>query len=251
MCIEADSAGHTDRGVLTVLLPAIKQLANTIALQYNQTPQFCIGAAGGVGTPAAVKAAFAMGADFVTTGSINQCTVESGASDFVKSLLAESNISDTTYAPAGDMFEYGSKVQVFRKGILFPARANYLYELYQRNTGMNELASDIVNDLETNYFEKTIDSLWNSIATFYESIDPVQLERASKHPKHKMLLIFRYYFARTNQLALEGNPANKTNFQIHSGPALGAFNQWVTDTKLSPWANRHVAELGRYLLESV
>lgn len=51
------------------------------------------------------------------TGSINQCTVEAGTSDDVKDLLQQLNIQDTDYAPAGDMFEMGAKIQVMKKGV--------------------------------------------------------------------------------------------------------------------------------------
>lgn len=77
--------------------------------------QIHIGLAGGIGTPQAAVAAFMMGADFILTGSINQCTVEAGTSDCVKNLLQEINVQDTDYAPAGDMFELGAKAQVLKK----------------------------------------------------------------------------------------------------------------------------------------
>lgn len=83
-----------------------------------------IDAAGGIGTPEAASAAFMLGADFIVTGSINQCTVEAGTSESAKDLLQQINVQDTDYAPAGDMFEMGAKVQVIRKGVFFPARAN-------------------------------------------------------------------------------------------------------------------------------
>lgn len=61
------------------------------------------------------------------TGSINQCTVEAGTSDDVKDLLQQLNIQDTDYAPAGDMFEMGAKIQVMKKGVFSrPGRINYM-----------------------------------------------------------------------------------------------------------------------------
>lgn len=56
-----------------------------------------------------------MQADFVETGSINQCTVEAGTSDMVKNMLLKLNIQDTDYVTASDMFEYGAKMQVVKK----------------------------------------------------------------------------------------------------------------------------------------
>lgn len=118
ICVEADSGGHTDGGVALVLLPAIQQLRTAIEKEYTYNKSIRVGLAGGIGTPQAVACAFIMGADFVLTGSINQCTVEGGTSDAVKDLLQEINVQDTDYAPAGDMFEIGA-VQVLKKGCCF------------------------------------------------------------------------------------------------------------------------------------
>src|ERR1700733_10975230 len=98
-----------------------------------------VGAAGGIGTPEAIAAAFVLGADFVLTGSVNQCTVEAGTSEAVKDMLQVANVQDTAYAPAGDMFEIGAKVQVFKKGTFFPTRANKLRELYLRYNSIEEI----------------------------------------------------------------------------------------------------------------
>lgn len=120
ICVEADSGGHTDQGVAYALMPTMQKLRDEIQAKYSYTQNIRIGAAGGIGTPEAVAAAFMLGADFVMTGPVNQCTVEAGTSDAVKDLLQHINVQDTTYAPAGDMFELGAKVQVVRKGLLFP-----------------------------------------------------------------------------------------------------------------------------------
>jgi PfaD family protein len=57
---EADSGGHTDNRALTVLLPRLISLRDEIAAQYGYAELPRVGAAGGLGTPAAVAAAFAM-----------------------------------------------------------------------------------------------------------------------------------------------------------------------------------------------
>lgn len=128
ICVEADSGGHTDGGVAYALVPAIMRLRDEMAGAFEYRKKIRVGAAGGIGSPEAASAAFILGADFILTGSINQCTVEAGTSDRVKDLLQEMNVQDTAYAPAGDMFEMGAKIQVLRKGVFFPARANKLYD---------------------------------------------------------------------------------------------------------------------------
>jgi trans-AT polyketide synthase/acyltransferase/oxidoreductase domain-containing protein len=63
-----------------------------------------------------------------------------------------------------------------------------------------------------------------------------------------MALIFRWYLVHTNRLALRGDPAQKVDYQIHCGPALGAFNQWVKGTALEPWRQRHVDKIAEQLM---
>ena len=102
LCAEADSGGHTDQAVAFALLPAILKLRDEMMGRYGYRKLVRVGAAGGIGTPEAAAAAFVLGADFILTGSINQCTVESGTSDAAKDLLEKINVQDTEYAPAGD-----------------------------------------------------------------------------------------------------------------------------------------------------
>src|SRR5690606_1164007 len=121
------------------LLPAITRLRDSMVKQHGYRRRIRVGAAGGIGTPPAAAAAFVLGADFILTGSVNQCTVESGTSEAAKDLLQQAELQDMAYAPAGDMFELGARVQVLRKGLLFPARANRLYELYRQYDSLDEL----------------------------------------------------------------------------------------------------------------
>jgi trans-AT polyketide synthase/acyltransferase/oxidoreductase domain-containing protein len=120
LCVEADSGGHTDMGIMPVLLPTIIRQRDELMNQYQYAKRVRVGAAGGIGTPEAAATAFILGADFILTGSINQCTVEAGTSEAAKDVLQQLNVQDTDYAPAGDMFELGAKVQVVRKGVFFP-----------------------------------------------------------------------------------------------------------------------------------
>ncbi|MFA0070363.1 2-nitropropane dioxygenase, partial [Vibrio breoganii] len=77
---------------------------------------------GGVGTPDAALATFNMGAAYIVTGSINQACVEAGASEHTRKLLSTTEMADVTMAPAADMFEMGVKLQVVKRGTLFPMR---------------------------------------------------------------------------------------------------------------------------------
>jgi trans-AT polyketide synthase/acyltransferase/oxidoreductase domain-containing protein len=244
ICVEADSGGHTDQGVASALMPAMFVLRDEMMAKYGYTRRINVGAAGGIGTPHAAAAAFMMGADFIVTGSINQCTVEAGTSDAVKDLLQELNVQDTEYAPAGDMFEIGARVQVARRGLFFPARANKLYELYQRHDSIDDIDPKTRQQIEERYFRRSFEDVWNETRAHYERTQPQRLAQALKSPKQRMALIFRWYFVHTNRLALRGSPEQKVDYQIHCGPAMGAFNQWVKGSELASWRNRRVANIG-------
>ncbi len=249
VCVEADSGGHTDQGVATVLFPAMQSLRKEIMAQYqyHKTPR--IGLAGGIGTPQAAAAAFVMGADFIVTGSINQCTVESGASDTVKNMLQDINVQDTDYAPAGDMFEIGARVQVLKKGVFFPARANKLFTLYSHYDSLDDIPEKIQRQVQDKYFKKSFDEVWRETREYYESTGRAEIpQKIERNPKKKMAMVFRWYFLHSTRLAFAGDEQSKVDFQVHTGPALGAFNQWVKGTELQDWRQRHVHEIGEMLM---
>src|SRR5690606_39813573 len=104
--------------------------------------------------------AFMLDADFVLTGSMNQCTAEARTSAAVKDLHQEMAVQDTDCAPAADMFETGAKVQVLRKGLLFPSRANRLYELYVRYGSLDEIGEKERERIEQQYFRKSFSEVW-------------------------------------------------------------------------------------------
>lgn len=249
LTVEADSGGHTDQGVAYALMPAIQTLRDHLVKEKGYKHKIRIGAAGGIGTPEAAAAAFIMGADFVMTGSINQCTVEAGTSDAVKDLLQNINVQDTDYAPAGDMFEIGARVQVVKRGLLFSVRGNKLYELYKRHESLDEIDEKTKQQIQERYFKRSFAEVWEETKQFYLKEKPEEITRAEKNPKHKMALIFKWYFIHTTRLAMKGIQDQQVDYQIHCGPAMGAFNQWVKGTELENWRNRHVAQIGIKIME--
>jgi trans-AT polyketide synthase/acyltransferase/oxidoreductase domain-containing protein len=250
ICVEADSGGHTDMGIPTVIFPALRRLRDEMRKLYPSTQAIHMGLAGGIGSPESAAAAFTMGADFILTGSINQCTVEAGTSDAVKDLLQEINIQDTDYAPAGDMFELGAKVQVLKKGVFFPARANKLHALYMQYNGLEELPDAVRRQLEERYFKRSLDDiLAEARAYLIRSGRIADAEQLDSSPKKRMARAFKWYFAYSTQLALQGKVEDRVDFQVHTGPALGSFNQWVKGTELSSWRARHVDDLAVRLMQ--
>ncbi|WP_428243274.1 PfaD family polyunsaturated fatty acid/polyketide biosynthesis protein [Gynuella sp.] len=248
ICVEADSGGHTDRGNAYVLLPAIMHLKEQLQAQQQYGQPVRVGLAGGIGTPEAVMTAFFLGADFITTGSINQCSVEAATSSAVKDLLQTINIKDTGYAPAGDMFETGATVQVLKKGVFFPSRANKLYRLYNQYQSLDDMPEDVIRQLERSLFKCSIDEIWQQTRTYMQNSRPAQLKLIETNPRKKMAAVFRWYFIQTTRLALRGDEHNKVDYQVHCGPALGALNQLLQGTAQEHWQNRSVVWLCEYLM---
>lgn len=248
ICAEADSGGHTDQASPYTLLPSIIRLRDEFVKQYGYTTKIRVGAAGGIGTAEAAAAAFILGADYILTGSINQCTVEAGISDDVKDMLQNMNIQDTAIAPSGYLFEMGSKVQVLNKGTFFPARANKLYELYQRYNGLDQIPEKTRKQIQEKYFGRTFEEIYNEVKKYYIDKNTGQIEKAERNPKHKMALVFKWYFRETTKLSLKGDKNNRVNYQVHCGPSLGAFNQSVKGTRFEDWRNRHVDHLAEKVM---
>jgi len=248
ICVEADSGGHTDMGVLSALLPSVRRLRDELAERHDHPKLVRVGGAGGIGTPEAAATAFVLGADFILTGSINQCMVEAGTSDAAKDLLQQINVQDTDYCPSGSLFELGAKTQVVKKGVFFPARANKLYDLWRTHNSLDEIDAKTLSQIQERYFKRSIEDVWAETRAYYLRTAAEEVEKAEANPKHKMALIFRWYFVHSMRLAINGSPEQKVDYQIHCGPALGAFNQWVKGTELENWRNRHVADVALKLL---
>lgn len=250
ICAEADSGGHTDGRNACTLLPAMLSLRDETMRQSNYSKPISVGASGGIGTPEAAAAAFVLGADFVVTGSINQCTPEAGTSPTVKDMLAGLDVQDTAYAPAGDMFELGARVQVVKTGTLFSARANKLYQVYRQHASLDEIESKTRRTIEESYFKRSLDEVWRETEAYFAQEKPGELEKAKRNPKHKMALVFKWYFVHSARLAQRGVAGEAVNYQIHCGPAMGAFNRFVKGSELEDWRNRHVDVIAERLMQA-
>lgn len=247
--VEADSGGHTDNQALPALFPTILSLRDQIARERGYTRPIRIGAAGGLGTPSAVAAAFALGAAFVLTGSVNQAAVESGLSDEGKRLLAAAGLADVGMAPAADMFELGVKVQVLKRGTMFAVRAQKLYDLYTTWPSLEAMPDDDRARLEREILGRPVADVWADTEAFFGVRDPAELERAARDPHHKMALVFRWYLGLSSRWAIAGDPARRLDYQVWCGPAMGAFNAWARGSFLEEPSARTAVQIARNLLE--
>jgi PfaD family protein len=246
--VEADSGGHTDNRPLVCLIPSIQAIRDELQEQYGYEKQVRVGAAGGIGTPVSALGAFVMGAAYVVTGSVNQSCVEAGTSTHVKELLAQADMADVMMAPAADMFEMGVKLQVLKRGTLFPMRAQKLYDIYKNYNAIENIPTDERTKLEQQIFRKNLDEVWQETVAFFNERDPEQIQRASENPKRKMALIFRWYLGLSSHWANIGEQGREMDAQIWCGPAMGAFNDWVKNTYLAQPENRHVVDIAQHMI---
>ncbi len=248
LTVEADSGGHTDNRPALTLLPTIIALRDRLQQEHDYADPLRVGAAGGIATPASAAAAFAMGAAYVVTGTVNQACVESGSSDPARQMLAAARQADVAMAPAVDMFEMGVKLQVLKRGTMFPMRANKLYELYRTYDSIDALPANELAALEKTIFRASAAEVWQNTRAFFLERDPAQVEKAEREPKHKMALLFRWYLGLSSRWANAGEPGRQVDYQIWCGPAMGAFNEWTRGTFLEKPDNRKVVTVALNLM---
>ncbi|HVY70314.1 MAG TPA: PfaD family polyunsaturated fatty acid/polyketide biosynthesis protein [Verrucomicrobiae bacterium] len=249
LTVEADSAGHTDKAAWICLLPAMIQLRDRAQAGHRFAAPVRIGSAGGIGTPAAVSAAFFLGADYVVTGSINQAALEAGTSTVVKQLLAKAEPADVTMAPAADMFELGVQVQVLKRGTFFPARARKLYEWYRNHASYDAIPKAQRDEIESKFFRASAGEIWSQVRDYFAANGPEMLVKAQGDPKFKMALLFRWYLGQSSFWAIRGDSARAEDYQVWCGPAMGAFNEWVRGTSLESPAGRRIVDISLLLLQ--
>jgi len=246
---EADSGGHTDSRPLVSLLPMMVALRDEFQRRFSYGQQVGVGAAGGISTPLSAAGAFQMGADYIVTGSVNQACIEAGTSGHVKELLAQAGMADTIMAPSADMFESGAKVQVLKKGTLFPMNARKLYELYTQYDSLEEIPEKDRQILQKRIFRQDFDAVWNLVKEYFSGIDKSRIQRAEADGKLKMALVFRWYLGNSARWAIQDVSERRMDMQIWCGQSMGAFNKWVQGTDLELCGNRTAAVVSDMIMD--
>jgi len=237
ICVEGDGSGPTDGATALALLPVVVHLRDQMCADTAAEHRIRVGLVGGIGSPAAVAAAFTMGADFVMTGAIHQCTVEAATSDIVKEMLAAADVPDTALAPASDLFELGARSRVLKKGVFFAARAERLFNLYLAHDSIDALPAAVRGQLEQQYFGRSLEEVESMVDDVHAT------------PKQRMARIFRRYLDESASRAIEGNAVHRVNFAVPCSAAMGAVNRWLAGTPLREWQDRHADELSLRLLD--
>lgn len=232
LVVEAGSGWLASPATLPTLLPSVLRLRDRLALGPERVH---VGAAGGIGTPEAAAAALLMGAEFLVTGSINQCTVEADTSAPAKDILQGVSVHDVDVAPWAEMFELGVRNTVVRKGVFYPARATKLHELWRAYDRWSDIDAATRDQIEGRYLRRP----------YAEALAGLG---GGGTPKQEMAAVFRSYLTQGLELARAGDPARKVDYHIPCGPAMGAFNDWVRGTELEPWPRRHVDLITERLL---
>ncbi|WP_144558024.1 ACP S-malonyltransferase [Shouchella miscanthi] len=240
ICVMGDSGGESSLANLSLLLPTIVKLRNEASKENIFDRRIRIGAGGGIGTPEAASIAFILGADFVLTGSINQCTVEAKTSDLVKDILQNIDLHDLSYVPSANDLEVRGQTQVVKKGMFFPARANKLHDLLKQYKKVSEIDFKTKELIEERYLNEKI---INIIQT-----NEHQSSSSRRTPKSQIQEVLKFYLKNTVQLAIKGEASQKVNFNIYCGPALGAFNRWIKGTELENWRNRNIDVIAKKLI---
>jgi len=248
LTVEADSGGHTDNRPLVALVPTMQALRDRLQERHRFAAPPRVGAAGGVATPASAAAAFAMGSGWILTGSVNQACREAGTSDAVREMLAAAEQADVAMAPAADMFEMGVRVQVLKRGTMFPMRAQRLHDLYRAHESLESIPASERESLEKALFRAPLGEIWGATRDHFLRRDPSQVERAEREPRHRMALVFRWYLGMSSRWANAGEPTRRLDYQVWCGPAMAAFNEWARGSFLEDWRNRRVAVVALNLL---
>ena len=240
---EGSSGGHTDGWPLVALVPAFRALAAASAVP-SGAPVW-IGAAGGLGTPAALVAALALGADFLVGGSVHQACTESGVSDAVRAALAALSLADVVQIPAVDRLHTGARVQVVRNR--FARAALRMERLLLRHPDLLTAPPEAQRWVE-DALGCSLNAAWEAASARLAERDPALLAHALSTPQARSEVVVQGWLARAARQV--GQPdADPADVQIWCSPAMGAFNVWSRQVGLQSPETRTFAAVSSALLE--
>lgn len=245
LTISCESGGNMYKSNILNVLPTAINIRDSKVKEQGYDNNIYIGVAGDIGTPESVAIMFLLGADYIVTDSINQCSIESSLSDLTKDLLQQAGIEDTIYVPDADNFEIGAKIPVLKRGVMFPSRANKLYDLYRYYNSYYQIDKKLREHIEKNYFRKTFDEYYEECKR-NEPIEKIDI--IEKDEKKKMALVFKQYLIEAASYGQEGLEEEKMNFSIYCSPALGAFNKYCNGGEMENWRNRSITKIAEILM---
>lgn len=240
ICLVGGAAWRSDGDASFSIWSSVKAKRDELTALHGYKRDIRIGLSGGFGSPQTISTAFFFGADFVVTGSINQCTVEAETSELAKDMLQASGVKDFGYAPFHDLFEMGERAQVLKRGVFFPHRANKLYQYYAQYDSPADIDPKVLEEIEGRYFRQSLGEIFSGNRGDVKDANAIGTKQQGKAD---LAFLFKSYLKKSLESALTGSPQEKVNFQIFSSPAMGAFNEYVKGSSLENWRNRHVDEI--------
>ncbi|WP_459480607.1 ACP S-malonyltransferase [Clostridium saccharoperbutylacetonicum] len=245
LTIKCDGNSNNNGFNILNILPVAVRVKNKVLEKFKYMNKIYIGVGGGIGNPEALAVSFMLGADYVVTDSINQCSIEANCSELVKDLLEQVGFEDTIYVPDAERFEIGGKVQVLKKGVMFPSRANKLYELYRQYDSYYEIDEKLRSQVEKKFFMKSFEEYYDECK---KGLSAEEINIIEKDEKKKMAVVFKRYLTESSLLAQKGVDEQRMNFQIYCSPAIGVFNNYVKDSELKDWRKRSVTKIAEVLM---
>ena len=85
-------------------------------------------------------------------------------------LMCLTQQADVAMAPAADMFEIGARVQVLKRGTMFPVRAEKLYKFYNSCNSFDEIDDKSKQEIEDKLLQASFTDAWNSTRDFFQNI---------------------------------------------------------------------------------
>lgn len=225
LCVQPEPGSTAMAGLLPAVLRAAREAGAA------GEAEVLVGA-GGIATPEEAATAMLLGAGFLVTAAINQCTPQARTCEAVKDLLATVRQEDTVLAPSAELFLLGGQEHMVRKATLFPARAAHLYGLHLARVPLRQLPAATRQLIERDYLGEPIGHA---------------VGKENKENEPRMADVLARYFDTGTSAALEGRGEQRLNWHIPCDPELGAFNLAASRLGLVSWRTRDVEVIAERL----
>lgn len=242
ICIENTGMGAGGFGWIS----SIKKLNERIGQSSSLRKEVRVGICGGIGNPQMLALAFFAGADFIMTDTINQCTVEAETSAHVKDLLQSAKENDFTFAPADDLFEFGERISVLKRGTLYPARAQKVYDIYSKYASVEEISKADTKLLTEKYFGIKLSEMYQRIM---KTVSEEERKLISEQPKYKLGLIMKGYLQECFHQAQAGEKESEINYGIAVERDMADINRWLQGTDIEHWDRRSIDVIAKRIME--
>lgn len=235
LAVRVDFTEPLDSSCGAALLPLMLELRDELGAGRGPEGGTRIGLGEGLGTPRGVAAAFRQGADFVVTVGVNACTREARLSARAKDLLQGAGPQDFVFAPDGQDFEQGLRRAVLGRGLLFPGRAQLLFELSRTARRLDDLDGATRSALERHILKQPA-------AAILDGQGP-----GARGPS-ELAHLARWYLDTSRAAAFDGRSDWAADYSIPGDVGLGAWNLHARGTELEAWRDRTPERIASHLM---